>query len=399
MTETEYRRATFAGLSASLVGIGLARFAYTPLVPSLIQMRWFSAQDVIYLSAANLVGYLAGAMGGRALAKRFGARGTLQSMMLLTSLTFFACAFPLSVGWFFSWRLLSGFAGGAIMVLAAMTILPRVPAERRGIASGAIFLGLGIGIAGSGTLVPLLLKLGLRETWIGLGMLAGGLTAASWAGWPRPQHPGPASAPAAGANMAGALASTPMRKRVLRTIFLQYALTAVGLVPAMLFLVDYSVRGLGFDTAAGARSWISYGIGAMAGPVLYGRLSDRFGAGRTNVATALVQLVALASLCTVQGEAALLIASAVVGTFPPGIVPVYLGAIRETLPDDAAAQGQAWSRATIVFALAQTVTAYGSSWLLNASGGKHAILFMMSAGGLLAAVFLESLRWRLLSKQ
>lgn len=37
----------FAGLCASLVGIGLARFAYTPLIPPLIQAHWFSATDVI----------------------------------------------------------------------------------------------------------------------------------------------------------------------------------------------------------------------------------------------------------------------------------------------------------------------------------------------------------------
>ncbi len=68
------------------------------------------------------------------------------------------------------WRLLSGIAGGAIMVLVAATILPWVPREREGVASGAIFLGVGVGIAASGTLVPALLAhTGLRGTWIGLG--------------------------------------------------------------------------------------------------------------------------------------------------------------------------------------------------------------------------------------
>ena len=60
----------FAGLCASLVSIGLARFAYTPLIPSLIQAHWFSANDVVYLGAANLVGYLIGALIGRPIAQR-----------------------------------------------------------------------------------------------------------------------------------------------------------------------------------------------------------------------------------------------------------------------------------------------------------------------------------------
>ena len=36
-------RATFSGLCANLVGIGLARFAYTPLIPALILAGWFYA--------------------------------------------------------------------------------------------------------------------------------------------------------------------------------------------------------------------------------------------------------------------------------------------------------------------------------------------------------------------
>src|SRR5689334_7076691 len=93
----------FAGLCASLVSIGLARFAYTPLIPSLIQAQWFSASDVVYLGAANLVGYLIGALIGHPLARRASNKTALRLMMLAVTLAFFACAFPLSVSWFFGW--------------------------------------------------------------------------------------------------------------------------------------------------------------------------------------------------------------------------------------------------------------------------------------------------------
>ncbi|WP_176510439.1 YbfB/YjiJ family MFS transporter, partial [Pseudomonas urethralis] len=61
----------WAGLCASLVGIGLARFAYTPLIPALINAHWFANAAVVYLGAANLAGYLVGALIGRPLAKRW----------------------------------------------------------------------------------------------------------------------------------------------------------------------------------------------------------------------------------------------------------------------------------------------------------------------------------------
>jgi hypothetical protein len=62
-----------AGLCASLVGLGLARFAYTPLIPALIAAKWFSPAEAVYLGAANLAGYLAGAR-SRATGYRAGGR-------------------------------------------------------------------------------------------------------------------------------------------------------------------------------------------------------------------------------------------------------------------------------------------------------------------------------------
>lgn len=160
------------GLCASLDSIGLARFAFTPLIPELIRARWFPVSTVSYLAAANLTGYILGALIGRPLSTRLANEHILRLMMVLISAAFFACAFPLSFSWYFIWRFVSGIAGGVVMVLVASTILPRVPPARKGAAGGAIFLGLGLGIAGSGTIIPLLLELGLSQTWIGLGIIS-----------------------------------------------------------------------------------------------------------------------------------------------------------------------------------------------------------------------------------
>jgi MFS family permease len=125
-------RATFAGLCASLVGIGLARFAYTPLIPALIAAGWFAPAEAAYLGAANLAGYLAGALLARGTAQYAGAAVVLRASMVLATATFFACAVPLSFAWFFIWRFAAGLAGGALMVLAAPTVLARVPPPRAG---------------------------------------------------------------------------------------------------------------------------------------------------------------------------------------------------------------------------------------------------------------------------
>ncbi len=196
-------RYAIAGLCASLVGLGLARFAYTPLIPTLISAKWFSASDVVYLGAANLAGYLAGALLARPAAARIGAVPALRAMMLLATLCCFTSSVPVSFLWFFVWRFLAGLTGGIIMVLAATVILPHTSPNKRGIVGGVIFAGVGLGVAASGTLVPLLLQQGLQQAWIGLGVLSALLTWISWANWPKraPAHTRPPPRPTRNATV------------------------------------------------------------------------------------------------------------------------------------------------------------------------------------------------------
>ncbi|GGC64410.1 YbfB/YjiJ family MFS transporter [Undibacterium terreum] len=376
--------AVIAGLCASFVGIGLARFAYSPLIPPLIEAHWFSAADVVYLGAANLAGYLAGALLGRPIGRRFGNRAVLQWMMVITSLAFFGCAFPLSSWWFFSWRFLSGVGGGVIMVLVAATVLPHVPLARRGLASGAIFMGAGLGVAASGTVIPLLLEMGLRQTWMGLGALSVILTGISWFGWPAAS---PAPAPAAVA--APEAAHSHKQGFGLKLLYVEYGLMAAGLVPMLLFLVDFIARGLGRGAHVGSVYWILYGVGATVGPILYGFIADRIKFGPALRSILALQVVVML-LCAVSGNAALLVvASLLIGMFPPAIPPLVLGRLHDLLPGDHAGQSLAWSHATTVFALFQAVSAYMYSYLFSHSGGNHQLMFVIGAAAIAIALAMD----------
>lgn len=374
-------QATLSGACASLVGIGLARFAYTPLLPAIIGAHWFAPSASAYLGAANLAGYLAGALLGRPLAARISAPVLLRGLMVLATAAFFACAVPVSLMWFFIWRLLSGISGGSLMVLAAPTVLPHVPHRRRGVASGVIFAGVGLGIVVSGSLVPLLLRQGLTETWCGLGVLSLVLTAVAWAGWPAG---GPARPPAPDAD------SQPRRPVLrLRALYVEYALNAVGLVPHMLFLVDFVARGLGQGLDSGAQYWVLFGLGAVAGPVLNGHLADRIGFRSALRLAFLVQAVAVLLPVVATGTPSLIVSSVVVGAFTPGIVPLALGRIHELLPHDLAAQKAAWSAATIGFALLQAVAAYGLTFVFTQSGGDYRVLFVLGTSALILTLGID----------
>lgn len=371
-------RAVFAALCAVFVGIGLARFAYAPLVPALITEGWFSGAEAGYLGAANFVGYLAGAAVAHIVALRIGVRPALRLMMLLASASFFACAFPLSFPWFFIWRFASGLAGGALMVIAASAVLPLVGPTRRGLANGVIFIGVGIGIALSGTVVPLLLRVGLQETWLMLGVAALIGTLAAWNGWPTPR---PQDVVARLSDSVEA----PREPKELVVLLIAYALVGAGLIPHMVFLVDYASRGLGHGLEAASFYWILFGLGALIGPVCAGRLGDQVGFRSALGVVLAIEVLAIGLPSISENPIALGVSSILVGAFVPGVVPLVLGRLHEMIPADDARR-KAWGRATMAFATGQAVGGLLFSFIFAQRGGGYPLLFVFGAATLAIAL-------------
>jgi predicted MFS family arabinose efflux permease len=304
----------------------------------------------------------------------------LRLTMLLATAACFACSVPLSLVWYFAWRLIAGLSGGFIMVLAASVILPHTAPGRRGLVGGIIFTGVGLGVAASGTLVPLLLRTGLVEAWYGLGALSGVLTLVSWWSWPH--GPVQVALPDSHAHHA-ARANRP----AVNALFVEYGLTAIALVPHMVFLVDFVARGLGQGLDAGSQYWVLYGIGALAGPLLAGHLADRVGFGVALRLGYLTLATGIVLPSVAAAPAALIISSLVVGACTPGLVPLVLGRVHELIPHDADARHATWGRLTTCFALFQALAAYGYSFLFAQTGGHYLLLFALGGGaGALALV-------------
>jgi len=360
-------RGVLAAHAANLVGIGLSRFAYAPLIPAVIGAHWFLPSAAAYLGAANLAGYLAGALLARRLAAWIATRVLLRAMMILAAVSFFACAEPLPFLWFFFWRFASGLAGGVLMALAAPTILPEVAPSRRGLASGVIFAGVGLGIVASGTLVPLLLRSGLAAAWCGLGALALALSALAWSAWP------------ADANYKSAAPAIRMvRQGPLLALYLEYALIAMALVPHMVFLVDFLARGLGHGIDDAAQIWVLYGIGAILGPMLAGAIADRIGFRYALRSAFAVQACAIAVVASMSDVPLLMASAFLVGGLTTGGVALVLGRVRELTGGQSEPQVAAWSIATVSFAVGQAASAYFYSFLF-AEIGSYGLLFAFGA--------------------
>lgn len=368
-------RATFAALCAVLVGLGMARFAFSPLVPALVSNHWFSASEAAYLGSANFTGYLTGALIAQAVAARFAPANVLRAMMLLAGLSFIASSQPAPFLWFALWRAAAGISGGLIMVLSATLALQHVPAHRRGLAGGAIFAGVGFGVIVAAIAVPRLIAIDLSLAWEALGGVCLLLAAVTWTSWPPDQ---------AGAVSKG---HPPLKAAVL-ILFAVYALNAVGLVPHTMFLVDLTARELGYGIDAGAALWVLFGVGAIVGPLAAGRAGDLWGFRPVLLVLLVVQAAAVGAAWISANLWVLSVSAFIMGGCTPGIAPVVLGRVRELIPHDPNGQRAVWSLATTAFAIGQAGGAFALSGVLGAIG-HYPPLFGISTAVLLLAFLLK----------
>jgi predicted MFS family arabinose efflux permease len=230
----------------------------------------------------------------------------------------------------------------------------------------------------------MLLARGLGSTWLVLGATALALTAVAWFMWP------PAQVSVKSAD-SGEVKSG--------WFSLQYALLAVGVVPQMVFLVDYIARDLDLGVTVGSRFYLVYGFGAFLGPVLYGA-ALRFASVRQVLRLAVgIQLVAIILLImTIKSGAPhllLVASSALAGLGMPGLVAIFLARSQQIGGGDALKAGLVWGRAITAFSVGQALCGFATAHLIaeyGEQGRGYPILFTFSAAALVLALAVD---WRI----
>ena len=363
------------GLCATLLGVGLQRFAYSPLLPVMVTARWLSPGAAGTLGGANFAGYLVGALAAGWTGRLFGVRRSLRGAMAVAALCFLLCAHDGGLLWLLPWRTLAGIAGGTLMVLAGPAVQVSVPASLRPRAGGVMFAGVGGGIVIGAAIVPLLLPCGVAATWLVLAATAAALTLLAWRHVPdvtAPPDPGlPRLSPAAW------------------RLILSYAVSAAAITPHMLFWPDYLARGLGYGAAIGAFGWFGFGLAAMVGPALFSGLAIRFGIITAYRASVAIQGLAALLPVLLHGVPVLVLSTLLAGSSAVGATTLVIPAGRELAGERAPA---IWRLGTAAWGAAQTLTGFALAALLAATG-SHLPLFALGAGaGLLAALLVPKNR-------
>ncbi len=250
-------RVVIAGMLALAAAMGIGRFAFTPLLPMMLQGRLIDLPGASWLASANYFGYLAGALActmqpwiWRRLARREPGSGSsftsppeLRPTALvrvgLIATCFFTLAMSLEIP--AAWpalRFAAGVASALVFVYTSGWCLGQL--ARLGVPSmGAmIYMGPGMGIVVSGMAASGMLARHWPAWagWLAFGLLAALLTAFAW-----PAFDARHGSIATGAAMPPALQTTPPAtpfhgRAELSTLAFAYGLAGFGYIITATFL-------------------------------------------------------------------------------------------------------------------------------------------------------------------
>ncbi|MGO4705344.1 YbfB/YjiJ family MFS transporter [Microvirga sp. 2MCAF38] len=180
----------FGGMAALAVAMGIGRFAFTPLLPMMLNDRVVDLPSGSWLATANYVGYLLGALlctvqpriwAGNPRLPAIASSTFVRAGLALTVLLTLGMAFHAPGLWPLL-RFLSGVVSAVVFVFTSSWCMARLAKANASPLGGLIFVGPGAGIAASGLLASAMVALHWTAAtgWLVFGVLAAALTALVW---------------------------------------------------------------------------------------------------------------------------------------------------------------------------------------------------------------------------
>ncbi|MGC9156380.1 MAG: YbfB/YjiJ family MFS transporter [Ferrimicrobium sp.] len=192
--------ATVLGLALGpAVVLGLARFAYALLLPSMRTELSWSLSTAGAMNSANAIGYLVGALFSASLARRFGTRRSFLTALNITVVSLLLTATSGDTTILLLLRALAGITGAIAFITGAGLVAQLAAgqiAHKPALLLGVYFAGGGAGIVISGLSIPVLLAnlpptTGWRWGWILLGLIGIAALIPTWLATRRTSEPPP----------------------------------------------------------------------------------------------------------------------------------------------------------------------------------------------------------------
>ena len=370
-------RTLAGGICTLVVAMGIGRFAYTPLLPGMQEALGIGHPGAGLLASLNYVGYMVGA-----LAAGFVPRSPRRLLVFRAALVASVATTALMAvtTWFTGFgvlRLLSGMASGGLFVIGADMVSRSLARWQQSHRLGVYFGGVGLGIAATGVLVPMLEGGGWRAGWIGLAIVALLCAGPVWM-WLRDDAT-PAVGPAVQRPSDKPDAGRPGVPFV--ALLSAYFLEGFGYIVSGTFLVAI-LQAEGGGGLAGPLAWTAVGVAAIPSCIVWMAIARRWGFVRALVIAHLLQAAGIAMPIVSTAPLASIAAAMLFGGTFMGITTLVI-ALAQTMGP--AGSARSVGLLTAAFGLGQILGPATAGWLA-AEGGFDAALVMAATAVLLGAV-------------
>ena len=377
-------RVFIAGVCSLLLTAGLARFAYTPLLPIMRDQAGLTYLASGWLATFNYMGYMSGALLAASIS-RLQVKYHLYHIGLVVAV-FSTAAMGLTDN-VIIWAILRYIAGLTTtcgMLIASGLIMNWLIRHQYKPVLGLHFAGLGLGIVVSGIAVGSMVgHLAWNQQWLALGGLGLVFLIPAWLWMP---------APADIKTDASHPLQQPPSRKWMNLLIASYFCAGFGYVISATFIVAILEK---LPVLAGRGSWIWVVVGLAAAPSTF--LWDRI-AARTGQIPALLLAYGLQVLSVLlpvlTDEISLNVVSAVLyGSTFVGIVSLTLSLIGRHFPNNPA---KAMARLTLSYGVAQMLAPVMAGYIANATGSYHgalvitAVVLVIGMGLLVALNRLEN---------
>lgn len=365
------------GIAGLVLSIGLARFAYTPMLPLMQSQAGLSDAMAGALAAINYAGYMSGALLAAWIDDPQWRQRLYSHGLWLSLVSCFLMALAPNV-WLWSLaRYLGGLCGAAGMLLGSGLVLGWLMRAGRRPELGLHFTGLGLGIVVSalGAMLMAALQWDWARQWDGYALIGLLFLLPAWA-W-RPPAPPPATA----------AAGTAPARRWMALMIAMYFCAGWGFVINATFTVAI-VERQPLLAGQGPWAWLLVGVAATPAVFLWDRVARRAGDVQALLVAFALQTVGVL-LPAVSGTLVAALAGALLyGATFIGIVSLTLALAGRRSP---ANPGKAMARLTLSYGVAQISAPALAGAMVQASGSYNGALWLTGAVQVLGMFFLLAL--------
>lgn len=355
-----------AGIFSLLLTLGVARFAYTPLLPLMQQQAGLGVAEAGWLAAINYAGYLSGALlamqGGDLVFKDRLYRVGLVVAVASTAMMGLSQDFAV---WAVS-RYLAGLSSAAGMLLGAGLVLNWLIRHGHRSELGIHYSGIGLGVVLCSVAVAWMGdQLDWRGQWLALTVLGGLLAVPALVWLPVPAR----TVPNPGAQV---WRDNPPTALFLRLFMAAYFCAGIGYVVSTTFIVAIVERLPGLE-GQGKWAFLAIGIAAAPASIVWDFVARRIGDLNALITAALLQIAGIL-LPVAGGGLALTLAGALLfgGTFV-GIVSLVLTMAGRYYPGRPA---KMMGKMSLAYGSAQIVGPAVTGWLATRFGSYQAGLYL-----------------------